>query len=189
MPSFPSILTQSEPRVWIITMTKAVILPKWIQVCINQLLNPFTTFSDENQQKIRQNKQIFRPNKAKYNNISYSLILAALVNATGGMGPITYGSTNQDRFSIPCGQSHSTMALGTRLGGRHEWLQRWPPSYRSSSLRVHSGHTILVPRPKLGRPSQWPWVHPRSQGLSAARVLPRPWDTPNRNCKKTCTNF
>jgi hypothetical protein len=31
--------------------------------------------------------------------------------------------------------------------------------------------------------------HPRSQGLSAARVLPRPWDTPNRNCKKTCTNF
>jgi hypothetical protein len=22
-------------------------------------------------------------------------------------------------------------------GGRHEWLQRWPPSYRSSSLRVH----------------------------------------------------
>ena len=48
-------------------------------------------------------------------NISYSLILAALVNATGGMGPITYGSTNQDRFSIPCGQSHSTMALGTRL--------------------------------------------------------------------------
>ena len=45
-------------------------------------------------------------------NISYSLILAALVNATGGMGPITYGSTNQDRFSIPCGQSHSTMALG-----------------------------------------------------------------------------
>ena len=38
---------------------------------------------------------------------------------------------------------------------------------------------------RLGRPSQ----HPRSQGLSAARVLPRPWDTPNRNCKKTCTNF
>jgi hypothetical protein len=32
-------------------------------------------------------------------------------------------------------------------------------------------------------------LHPRSQGLSAARVLPRPWDTPNRNCKKTCTNF
>jgi hypothetical protein len=31
------------------------------------------------------------------------------------MDPITYGSTNQDRFSIPCGQSHSTMALGTRL--------------------------------------------------------------------------
>ena len=37
------------------------------------------------------------------------------MNATGGMDPITYGSTNQDRFSIPCGQSHSTMALGTRL--------------------------------------------------------------------------
>jgi hypothetical protein len=66
MPSFPLILTQSEPRVWIITITKAVILPKWIQVCISQLLNPFTTFSDEKQQKIRQNKQIFWPKKAKY---------------------------------------------------------------------------------------------------------------------------
>jgi hypothetical protein len=39
---------------------------------------------------------------------------------------------------------------------------------------------------RIGRQSQ---SHPRSQGLSAARVLPRPWDTPNRNCKKTCTNF
>jgi hypothetical protein len=45
---------------------KPVILPKWIQLCINQLHNPFTTFSDEKQQKMRQNKQIFRPNKAKY---------------------------------------------------------------------------------------------------------------------------
>jgi hypothetical protein len=53
--SFPSILTQSEPRVRIITITKPVILPKWIQVCINQLLNPFTTFLDEEQQ-IKQNK-------------------------------------------------------------------------------------------------------------------------------------
>jgi hypothetical protein len=66
MPSFPSILTQSEPRVWIITITKPVILPKWIQVCINQLLNPFTTFSDEKQQKFRRNKQIFRQNISKY---------------------------------------------------------------------------------------------------------------------------
>jgi hypothetical protein len=41
--------TPSEPRVWIITITKTIILPKWIQVCINQLLNPVTTFSDEKQ--------------------------------------------------------------------------------------------------------------------------------------------
>ena len=33
------------------------------------------------------------------------------------------GSTNQDRFSIPCGQSHSTMALGTRLVTQHEISQ------------------------------------------------------------------
>ena len=37
-----------------------------IQVCINQLLNPFTTFSDEKQQKIRRNKQIFRQKIRKY---------------------------------------------------------------------------------------------------------------------------
>jgi hypothetical protein len=53
-------------RAWIITITKPIILPKWIQVCINQLLNPFTTFPDEKQQTFRQNKQIFRQNKAKY---------------------------------------------------------------------------------------------------------------------------
>jgi hypothetical protein len=51
--------------------------------------------------------------------------LTALVNATGGMDPITYGSTNQDRFSIPCGQSHSTMALGTRLGPGHAHLKNF----------------------------------------------------------------
>jgi hypothetical protein len=58
--------SECEPRVWIIAITKPVILPKWIQICTNQLLNPFTTFSDEKQQKIRQNKHIFRQNKAKY---------------------------------------------------------------------------------------------------------------------------
>jgi hypothetical protein len=31
--------------------------------------------------------------------------------------------------------------------------------------------------------------YPRPQGLSAARVLPRPWDTRNWKCKKTCSSF
>jgi hypothetical protein len=96
------------------TITKPVIFPKWIQVCINQLLNLFTTFLDEKQQKF---VKISKFSGKIKQNISYSLILAAHVNTTRGMCPIAYGSTNQDRFSIPCGQSHSTMVLGTRLRG------------------------------------------------------------------------
>jgi hypothetical protein len=34
--------------------------------------------------------------------------------------------------------------LHTYNGGLHEWLQRWPPSYRSSSLRVHWAALILA---------------------------------------------
>ena len=49
-------------------------------------------------------------------NISYSLILAALVNATGGMGPITYGSTH------PRPQAHARAALTVALGQAVEQL-------------------------------------------------------------------
>jgi hypothetical protein len=45
---------------------EACYFAQMVQVCINQLLNPFTTFSEEKQQKIRRNKQIFRQNISKY---------------------------------------------------------------------------------------------------------------------------
>jgi hypothetical protein len=66
MPSFHQYPLRVNQEYELLPITKPVILPKWIQVCTNQFLNPFTTFSDKKQQKIRQNKQIFRQDKAKY---------------------------------------------------------------------------------------------------------------------------
>ena len=60
------------------------------------------------------------------------------------------------------------------------WI--WPEPLVAPRVRRALGTRMAFVR-------EWHSAHPRSQGLSAARVLPRPWDTPNRNCKKTCTNF
>jgi ABC-type uncharacterized transport system permease subunit len=50
-------------------------------VCVNQLLDPFTTFQQEKQHQQIVKRSKFQEKQTKY--ILYSLILAALVNVTG----------------------------------------------------------------------------------------------------------
>ena len=137
-------------------------------------------------------------------NISYSLILAALVNATGGMGPITYGSTNQDLFSIPCGQSHSTMALGTRLGASIAKFLReniFPDDYvviafQRLYLNFSYQMSILCPKKQISCPLRGN-ISPKKMtgaqqkitgGLGKIAPLPSPLGGPDERSLPTTTS-
>jgi hypothetical protein len=71
--------------------------PNEFYVSINRLLNPFTTFPDEKQQKIHQNKQIFSQNKAKY--ILFTHIASGVASGPAvPLGGTNYFQKNDEMF-------------------------------------------------------------------------------------------
>jgi hypothetical protein len=68
-----------------------------------------------------------------------------------------------------------------RFSTGYHWINIW----RENKAKLISNSFLMI----SGILTVCYGAHPRPQGLSAARVLPTPWDTRNRKCKKTCSIF